>query len=70
MSAADRQRRRRDRKRAGEIAVTVVVSRRARDVLADARWIAEWDEEDRDAVREAVQRLLDGLQPVTRDASG
>lgn len=67
-AAADRQRRRRARKQAGEIVVEVLVSRRARDVLVDARWLGTWDEDEPEAIREAVQRLIDGLQTVTRDA--
>lgn len=69
-SAAERQRRRRERERNGDILVTVVVRRASREVLEDCRWIREWDADDRNAVQEAVQRLLDGIQPVTRNASG
>jgi hypothetical protein len=47
--------------------VTVAISRQARDALVDAHWLGEWDEDNRKAVSDAVQRLVDGIQPVTRD---
>ena len=65
----ERERKRRERER-DEFGVWIVVSRKSRDVLVDARWLGEWDEDDREAVREAVQKLIDGIAPVTRDASG
>lgn len=64
---AERKQLERERKRRGDIVVRVVVSRQARDVLTDARWIGQWDEDDKNAVQQAVQILIDNLAPVTRD---
>lgn len=69
MSSAERKRRERERKKRGEIAVRLFVSRQTRDVLTEARWIGEWDEDNREAVENALQMLVDGISPVTRDGS-
>lgn len=69
--AAERQRRKRERERDGTIVVSVEVPRRSRDVLVEARWLPEWNEDDKAAVAEAVQILVNGLQPASRrDGSG
>lgn len=69
--AAERQRRKRERQRDGTIVVSVEVPRRSRDVLVEARWLPEWSEDDKAAVAEAMQILVNGLQPVSRrDGSG
>jgi hypothetical protein len=71
MSPAERQRRRRQRQRAGDMVVReIIVSRQSREVLNEARWLRDWDDDDPDALRRAVQALVDGLRPVTRDGSG
>lgn len=72
----ERKRRQRERKQLererilrGEMVVQVVVRRTVRDVLTACRWIGEWDEDNKAVVQEAVQILVDGIQPVTRDTS-
>lgn len=70
MSAAQRQTRRRQRKRDGDVVLkTIVLRARSRDVLVDGRWVQEWDESNVEALTHAVQMLLDGLQLSRRDAS-
>lgn len=69
-TAAERQRRYRENRRRGAMSVTLVVGRPTRDVLVEARWVREWDEDDREAVQRALQMLVDNLCPVTRDGSG
>lgn len=69
-AARERQRRKRrrdrERKLRDEIEVRIVVSRQVRDVLTDAKWLAEWSEDDPRSVQEAVQNYVDGAH-VTRD---
>ena len=57
-SAAERQRERRRRQRQGVMLITVEVPARAREVLLDAQWLQQWDEDDPASVRAAVQRLI------------
>lgn len=59
---AERQRERRRRKRDGAMLVTVEVRPAARAVLSDARWLGEWDEDNPEAVREVLQKLVDGMK--------
>lgn len=61
-TAALRQARRRERQRKGSLVVKIEVQPAARQVLSEARWIGEWDEDDPKAVGEALQRLVDGLE--------
>ena len=67
MTASERQKRRRARKRDGEIVVRLTVSRRTREVLTDARWLREWDDDDPDALRKALQMLVDNLHVEARE---
>lgn len=67
-SSAERQRRLRARRRSGAMRITIDVSPAARAVLSDARWIGEWDEDDRAAVTAALQRLVDGIKVDLPDA--
>jgi hypothetical protein len=62
MSSAANSKAYRQRKKDGAVPIRVLVSPEARDVLVDARWLPEWSETDKDAVQEAVQRLIDGIQ--------
>lgn len=67
MTASERQRRRRARKRDGEIVVRLTVKRQTRDVLTEARWLGDWDEDDPDALRRALQMLIDNLHTGALD---
>lgn len=69
MSAAERNALARKRKRNGDVVVPIVVSRKSRGVLVDCRWLGEWDEDNREAIRHAVQVMVDNLEPVTRNGS-
>lgn len=60
-SAAERQRERRRRQRQGAIMVTIEVKPRSREVLAEAQWVKQWDEDSPAAVTAAVQHLVDNL---------
>lgn len=69
MTAAERQSLRRQRKKAGQMVVKIVVSPAIRDVLADVRWLPEWDVENREEVQRVLQIMVDNMRPrVTRDA--
>jgi hypothetical protein len=65
-SDADRQRLRRQRKRAGIVVVPVSVSFDVLDSLADAGLVA-WNESDRGAIGEAATNALHRWACVTRD---
>ena len=68
MSDAERQKRRRERKRQGVMRVTLDVPREVRDVLVETRWLGEWDEDDKPEVQAVLQMMLNNLRPgVTRD---
>lgn len=64
----DRTRRWRQRDRVGTLRFLINVPMEARAVLVEARWLQQWDEDDPDAVRDAVQRLLDNLRVDRKDA--
>ena len=59
---AQRQRERRRRRRDGTMRVTVDVPVAAREVFAEAKWIGAWDIDDAEAVRRALQLLVDGMR--------
>jgi len=61
-SAAEKKRDERRRRREGVILVKVEVRPRARGVFSEARWLRDWDEDDPEAVRAAVQRLVDEMR--------
>lgn len=70
LSAAKRQREKREREREGRIGVTIFVSRETRDTLVETRWLPEWSEDDRQAVAQVLQVMVDNLRAVTRDGPG
>ena len=65
-TAAERQRRHRQRRRSGRGVLRVEVDLTAlADALVEAGWLAAWDAENADALAAAVGRLLTRLSRVT-----
>jgi hypothetical protein len=61
MSAADRQRRIRARRRNGEIVVPVAATNDVVAVLLDLGWLCEAESEDRRHIGDAISKLLRDL---------
>lgn len=64
-TAAERKRKERALKRAGIIEVLVQIPRETRDVMVETGHLPEWDEDRKEAVQAAAQRLLDSLAAGT-----
>ena len=62
MSSAERSKRGRQRRKKGEMCVMLVISRDVRDILCEARWLREWDEDDRKEVQAVLQVMVDNLR--------
>lgn len=68
MTAAERAKLLRERRRRGIIRVSIDVSRETRDVLTETRWLKLWDEDNKAEVQAVMQIFADNLRPaVTRD---
>lgn len=48
----------------GWIEVKVLVTPEMRDALIDAGRLDQWDEDDHEAVTEAIQKVLETLKPI------
>jgi hypothetical protein len=59
MTAGERWRRWRDRRRADSVCVTVEIKRWLIDAFIDAEELGTWDEDDRGEIGKAVQRLCE-----------
>lgn len=64
LTDAERQAKKRALKKAGAVAGELVISAGTRDVLVETGHLAEWDEENREAILRAAQALLDNLESV------
>lgn len=63
MSAADRMRRYRDRKRRGRCVMPIEIDRgELADDLVELGLLSEWDSEDVDALRSALKKALKKLK--------
>jgi hypothetical protein len=69
MSAADRYRRYRERRRADKLCVRIELGHDVIDALIEAGRIGAWDENDRDAIAKAVERLCEE-SAATRGGEG
>jgi hypothetical protein len=67
--SAERQRLYRKRKREEKMVVKITVSREVREVLCEARWLGQWDEDDKKEVQALLQMMVDNMRPaVTRNS--
>lgn len=64
-SAADRMRRLRERLASGRVVLQVEVHLAdLADALVEAGWLKAWDTEDRAAIRDGLERLIDHLVAI------
>lgn len=52
-------------KRLGWMEVTVLVTTEMREALIDAGRLDQWDEDDPQAVEDAIQQVLETLKPIS-----